>query len=82
MTTNAIPGFDGKCFKKAVKASNPPAEAPTPTIGNDWLRVGKGRLFRLFDSTFCLGAGFDDFGGLDVFFLIRISCRAGTGDLP
>jgi hypothetical protein len=28
-----MPESSGKCFSNAVNASNPPAEAPTPTMG-------------------------------------------------
>jgi hypothetical protein len=77
MSTKAIPGFDGKCFKKAVNASKPPADAPIPTIGNDGLDVVEGWTFSLlasvFGRSFELEAGFGDFDGLEPFLLIRIS---------
>ena len=36
--TKAIPGSAGRFLNNCVNASSPPAEAPTPTIGN-WLLV-------------------------------------------
>src|SRR6266478_1428969 len=36
-STNAMPVSLGKLLRKSVKASSPPAEAPTPTTGNDFL---------------------------------------------
>ena len=33
MKTNAIPVSEGRCLSNSVKASSPPAEAPTPTTG-------------------------------------------------
>src|SRR6266567_5584187 len=33
--TNAIPFFAGRCRSNSIAASNPPAEPPTPTIGQD-----------------------------------------------
>src|SRR5580658_2388303 len=35
MSTNAMPGSDGRCERNAVNASKPPADAPTPATGND-----------------------------------------------
>src|ERR1700730_7028509 len=37
--TYAIPVVAGSCFKRWVKASSPPAEAPIPTIGNEGIGV-------------------------------------------
>src|SRR5579859_2349963 len=31
-----MPVRAGRCFNNCVAASNPPAEAPIPTIGNEW----------------------------------------------
>jgi hypothetical protein len=82
MSTKAIPGFGGKCFKKAVNASNPPADAPIPTIGNNCLGVFEGWVFSFLASVFGgsleRGAGFGDFDGLERFLLIQISCGLGT----
>ena len=33
MNTKAIPVLAGRCLSNSVNASNPPAEAPTPTTG-------------------------------------------------
>jgi hypothetical protein len=33
--TNAMPLFSGTRARKCSKASNPPAEAPIPTTGNE-----------------------------------------------
>jgi hypothetical protein len=32
--TKAMPLFLGTCLRKCSKASNPPADAPMPTMGN------------------------------------------------
>lgn len=42
--TNAIPVFGGKWRNNSIAASNPPAEPPTPTIGQ--LKFFLGRLAR------------------------------------
>src|SRR5579862_3981206 len=35
MSTNAMPGFWGSGFSNSMKASRPPADAPTPTTTRD-----------------------------------------------
>ena len=48
MITKAIPLSDGMPAKKPSRASSPPADAPTPTMGNDWpssLALGSGTAF-------------------------------------
>src|SRR5574341_1289493 len=35
-----MPVSGERCSSNFVKASRPPAEAPMPTIGNDWLAAG------------------------------------------
>jgi hypothetical protein len=42
--TNAIPVFGGKWRNNSIAASNPPAEPPTPTIGQ--LKFSLSRLAR------------------------------------
>src|SRR5260370_38431841 len=39
--TKAIPGGSGKFASRAVKASRPPGEAPTPTTGSSLSRVAR-----------------------------------------
>ena len=54
-TTNAIAFPGGTCEKNSSRASRPPAEAPTPTMGNKPVAVrglptAAGRTFRLRDA--------------------------------
>src|SRR5713101_341657 len=45
-----MPESDGRCLRKAVNASRPPADAPMPTIGNEFsfvsgLLIARGATF-------------------------------------
>lgn len=57
---NAIPVFDGKWRNSSIAASNPPAEPPTPTIGQ--IRFDLSRLRLAVLPNFIAG-----FEGLDLF---------------
>ena len=50
MSTNAIPLSAGRCLRSWVNASSPPAEAPTPTIGNAARRGGAERPAAVVDD--------------------------------
>src|SRR5215471_8153659 len=53
--TKAIPGLGRKDLRSSVKASSPPAEAPTPTMG------------KLFAVSVCGAAALEDLPGLPGF---------------
>lgn len=75
MTTNAMPVSEGKALKKARSASNPPAEAPMPTIVNPLsLLEGSTGAFTSFSFDFFVGRGdcFDLSGLLWLLFLEAI----------
>src|SRR5216683_662266 len=54
-----MPESDGRCLRKAVNASRPPADAPTPTIGNEFsfvsglLIAGDGTSWAVFLACGC-----------------------------
>jgi hypothetical protein len=60
-----MPVFAGKCCSKRVNASNPPAEAPMPTIGKNGL------------ETLAKGMSLAAVSTLTDFFLLVCSCSAG-----
>ena len=50
ITTNAIPPPEGICSNSASSALRPPAEAPTPTIGNPGIPVGAEDQRKFYDD--------------------------------
>src|SRR5689334_3154518 len=50
MSTNATPQSPGIVLKKFLKASRPPAEAPTPTTGNVSVAAALRRILRVLGT--------------------------------
>src|SRR5436190_16772996 len=59
--TKAMPVVAGRCSRSSVKASSPPADAPTPTMGKDFSAGGEwstvsGEPSAVCDTTEDMGA--------------------------
>src|SRR5205085_8371116 len=66
-TTKAIPVSVAKCLSSAVNASSPPAEAPMPATGKDFLCEDEGCFVGEVDC-FCVGDFTETLA--DMFFLL------------
>src|ERR1051325_188732 len=74
--TNPNPVLVGKCVSSSVNASNPPADAPTPTIGKRFAAVAaRGGAWLLLDGHFLLDF---DFLGCCAFTSPGAICRTSS----